>query len=268
MPASMLDPAGRENRYPMLRLRGLCKSYGAQPVLRNIDLDVKRGTTLAIIGPSGSGKSTLLRCINHLEAPTDGTVEIDGVPTMLHATASSRERERKRNLNAMRATVGMVFQRFNLFAHRTALANVMEGLIVVKRMDIATARRAAMAILERVDVAHKADAHPAQLSGGQQQRVAIARALVMQPKLMLFDEATSALDPEMVEEVLGVMRSLAEDGLTMVVVTHEMGFARDVADRAVFMDGGIIIEDDIPERLFTSPNHERTKLFLRKMLRT
>ncbi len=265
MSTSTLEHTGSDSRYPMLRLRGLCKSYGAQPVLRNIDLDVKRGTTLAIIGPSGSGKSTLLRCINHLEAPTAGTVEIDGMPTMSHATASGRERER--NLNAMRATVGMVFQRFNLFAHRTALANVMEGLIVVKRMDAAAARRAAMAMLERVDVAHKADAHPAQLSGGQQQRVAIARALVMQPKLMLFDEATSALDPEMVEEVLGVMRSLAEDGLTMVVVTHEMGFARDVADRAVFMDGGIIIEDDVPERLFTAPSHERTRLFLRKMLR-
>ncbi len=251
--------------HPVLRLRGLLKTFKTHPVLCGIDLDVARGSTVAIIGPSGSGKSTLLRCINHLEKPTAGVVEIDGKPTEAHVADSRRERER--DLNTMRATVGMVFQRFNLFSHRTALANVMEGLLIVKRMPRAQAREAALAMLERVNMAHKADAHPAQLSGGQQQRVAIARALVMQPKLMLFDEATSALDPEMVQEVLNVMRSLSEEGLTMLIVTHEMGFAREVADRAIFMDAGLIVEDDVPERLFTRPQRERTQTFLRNVRR-
>ena len=265
----MASPAAvaeaRPTGYPVLRLRGLTKAFGTHQVLCGIDLDVARGNTVAVIGPSGSGKSTLLRCINHLEAPTAGVIEIDGRPTEPNGAASRRERERE--LNTMRATVGMVFQRFNLFSHRTALANVMEGLLVVKRMSRADARQVALAMLERVNMAHKADAHPAQLSGGQQQRVAIARALVMQPKLMLFDEATSALDPEMVQEVLNVMRSLSGDGLTMLVVTHEMGFAREVADRAVFMDGGVIVEDDVPERLFVAPQQERTRMFLRSVRR-
>ncbi len=264
LPVTAAKPAAAPG-HPVLRLRGLVKTFKTHPVLCGIDLDVARGSTVAIIGPSGSGKSTLLRCINHLEKPTAGVIEIDGKPTESHTSASRRERERE--LNAMRATVGMVFQRFNLFSHRTALANVMEGLLVVKRLPRAEARQAALAMLDRVNMAHKVDAHPAQLSGGQQQRVAIARALVMQPSLMLFDEATSALDPEMVQEVLNVMRSLSEDGLTMLVVTHEMGFAREVADRAIFMDAGLVIEDDVPERLFTRPQRERTKAFLRNVRR-
>ena len=252
--------------YPMVRIRGLTKSFADHAVLKGIDLDVPRGTTIAVIGPSGSGKSTLLRCINHLEAPTGGVVEIDGAAVEPGPTATRRGREA--HLNAMRAQVGMVFQRFNLFPHRTAIGNVMEGLIVVKRLGKAEATERAMAMLERVGMVHKADAHPAQLSGGQQQRVAIARALVMQPKVMLFDEATSALDPELVEEVLAVMRDLATGGLTMIVVTHEMGFARDVADRTVFMDGGVIVEEGHPDQIFSAPTEERTRSFLKKILRT
>jgi polar amino acid transport system ATP-binding protein len=250
---------------PMVRLRALTKRFGDLAVLRGIDLDVPAGRTTAIIGPSGSGKSTLLRCINHLEAPTSGSVEIDGEPLSLGPDVPSARRER--HLNAMRARVGMVFQRFNLFPHRTALGNVMEGLLVVRRLAKAEAAERAMAMLRRVELEEKAASYPSQLSGGQQQRVAIARALVMEPKVMLFDEATSALDPELVEEVLTVMRDLAEGGLTMMVVTHEMGFARDVASRVVFMDHGVIVEDGPPEHIFTAPAHERTRNFLRKVLR-
>jgi ABC-type polar amino acid transport system ATPase subunit len=248
----------------MVRVEGLHKRFGALEVLRGIDLDVERGTTVAVIGPSGSGKSTLLRCINHLTEPTSGTVEIDGVAVALPPTEPRRRRER--HLNEMRSQVGMVFQRFNLFPHRTALGNVMEGLLTVKRMRRDEAEALAREMLRRVDLADKADAHPAQLSGGQQQRVAIARSLVMRPKVMLFDEATSALDPELVEEVLTVMRHLAEDGLTMVVVTHEMRFARDVADTVMFMDAGIVVEQGPPEAIFGAPAHERTRTFLRKVI--
>jgi ABC-type polar amino acid transport system ATPase subunit len=248
----------------MVRIRGLCKAFGKHEVLCGIDLDVEKGSTVAVIGPSGSGKSTLLRCVNYLERPTSGTVEIDGEPLSLGASASRRDSEQR--LNQMRSQVGMVFQRFNLFPHRTALGNVMEGLLVVRRMPEAQARAQASAMLDRVGLSDKMASYPAQLSGGQQQRVAIARALVMQPKVMLFDEATSALDPELVEEVLNVMRELAGEGLTMIVVTHEMGFASDVARRVVFMDHGAIVEEGEPGEIFVSPKHERTQLFLKKVL--
>jgi polar amino acid transport system ATP-binding protein len=250
---------------PMVRIRDLRKSFGKLEVLCGIDLDVERGTTVAVIGPSGSGKSTLLRCINYLTPPTSGTVEIDGEAVALGAAASGRRQEV--HLNRMRSHVGMVFQRFNLFPHRTALGNVMEGLISVKRMRKLEAAETAHAMLKRVDMADKANAHPAQLSGGQQQRVAIARALVMRPKVMLFDEATSALDPELVDEVLAVMRDLAEGGLTMIVVTHEMRFAHDVADRVMFMDRGSVVETGPPSQIFEAPRHERTRAFLRKVIK-
>lgn len=249
----------------MVRLRGLGKSFGALEVLRGIDLDVPRGSTVAIIGPSGSGKSTLLRCINFLEVPTTGSVEIDGRP--VRPPDGSSRRAAEAHLNRMRSQVGMVFQRFNLFPHRTAVGNVLEGLLMVRRMPEPEARAQAMAMLDRVGLGDKVDTYPAQLSGGQQQRVAIARALVMQPKVMLFDEATSALDPELVEDVLMVMRELAMEGLTMVVVTHEMGFARDVARSVVFMDQGAIVEQAPPDEIFVAPRHERTQMFLRKVLR-
>ena len=251
---------------PMVRVRGLRKTFGDHEVLRGVDLDVERGETLVVIGPSGSGKSTLLRCINHLEPPTSGTVDIDGVPVALADNGASR-RARERHLNSIRAQVGMVFQRFNLFPHRTALGNVMEGLIVVRRFDRESAAERARAMLERVGLGDKIDAYPSRLSGGQQQRVAIARSLVMEPKVMLFDEATSALDPELIEEVLAVMRQLAGEGLTMIVVTHEMGFARDVARHVVFMDNGGIVERGTPDRIFSQPTQERTRAFLSKVLR-
>jgi len=249
---------------PMVRIRGLGKHFGPHEVLRGIDLDVEKGSTIAVIGPSGSGKSTLLRCINHLETPTAGTIEIDGQPLASPVDRSRRQRELR--LNRVRSQVGMVFQRFNLFPHRSALGNVMEGLLVVRRLDAVQAREQAAAMLDRVGLAGKLDSYPSQLSGGQQQRVAIARALVMQPKVMLFDEATSALDPELVEDVLMVMRDLAQQGLTMIVVTHEMGFARDVARSVVFMDQGAIVEQGPPDTIFVAPAHERTQTFLKKVL--
>ncbi len=250
---------------PMVRITGLRKQFGQHEVLCGIDMVVEKGETVAVIGPSGSGKSTLLRCVNYLEMPTSGTVEIDGEPMVLSPKAPYRQAETR--LNRMRSQVGMVFQRFNLFPHRTALGNVMEGLIVVRRVAEAEARAQAAAMLDRVGLGDKLDSFPAHLSGGQQQRVAIARALVMQPKVMLFDEVTSALDPELVEEVLNVMRQLATEGLTMIVVTHEMGFARDVARHVVFMDRGTIIEQGEPGDIFVSPRHDRTQQFLKKVLR-
>ncbi len=248
----------------MVRVTKLCKQFGEHKVLVDVDLEVARGDTYAVIGPSGSGKSTLLRCINHLEVPTSGSVEIDGQPMALSKEHSSRARER--HLNQQRSQVGMVFQRFNLFPHRTALGNVMEGLIAVRSLPKQEARDKAVAMLDDVGLGDKRDDYPAQLSGGQQQRVAIARALVMEPKVMLFDEATSALDPELVEDVLNVMRKLAEGGLTMIVVTHEMNFARDAAKRVIFMDYGAIVEEGTPEEIFVAPQEERTKSFLRKVL--
>jgi len=210
---------------------------------------------VVIVGPSGSGKSTLLRCINRLEEYDRGSITVDGIPLDTAA-----------NINAVRTEVGMVFQQFNLFAHLTALQNIVLAQRVVRKRNPAEARSVAMALLGKVGIPDKADAYPVQLSGGQQQRVAIARALAMNPKIMLFDEPTSALDPEMIKEVLDVMLSLAKEGMTMVVVSHEMGFARAAAHRAIFMDEGVIVEESTPEKLFSKPSHERTKLFLSKVL--
>jgi ABC-type histidine transport system ATPase subunit len=244
----------------MVRVRALRKSFGRHEVLGGIDLDVEKGSTVAIIGPSGSGKSTLLRCVNHLEAPTSGSVEIDGRSVSPNPGASRRQSERW--LNEVRSQVGMVFQRFNLFPHRTALGNVMEGLIVVRRLAEKEARAQAAEMLERVGLGNKLDSHPAKLSGGQQQRVAIARALVMQPKVMLFDEATSALDPELVGEVLKVIQGLAEEGRTMILVTHEMGFARKVANQVIFLHQGQIEESGHPDQVLNTPKSERLQQFL------
>jgi len=241
----------------MVRIQGLHKSFGTLHVLRGVDLDVNRGDVLCIIGPSGSGKSTLLRCTNLLIYPDKGDIFLEGVKV------TSREVRPE----WVRQQIGMVFQQFNLFTHLTALRNVMLGLVRVKGMDSAAARSKAEFELERVGLADKKDAYPAQLSGGQQQRVAIARALAMDPKVMLFDEPTSALDPEYIHEVLDVMKRLAEEGMTMMVVTHEMGFAKEVADSIIFFDQGQIVERGSPEEIFDRPGHERTKAFVGKILR-
>ena len=240
---------------PMISIDGLKKAFGEVDVLKGIDLTVKEKEVVVIIGPSGSGKSTLLRCMNYLEEPTAGTVAVDGI--VLDGEA---------NINKVREEVGMVFQRFNLFPHMTVLANIMLAPMKVRHVAAGEAEQTARALLTRVGLADKADAYPSQLSGGQQQRVAIARALAMKPKVMLFDEPTSALDPEMVGEVLDVMRSLAEEGMTMVIVTHEMGFAREVGDRLLFVDDGRIIEQGAPKDVFEHPQEERTKAFLSKVL--
>jgi glutamate transport system ATP-binding protein len=237
-------------------LDGVDKHFGDLHVLKDIDLTVRRGEVVVVIGPSGSGKSTLCRVINRLETIESGTVTIDGRPLPAEGKA----------LAQLRADVGMVFQSFNLFAHKTALENVMLGPRKVRRRSRSDAERTARDLLERVGVADQADKYPAQLSGGQQQRVAIARALAMEPKLILFDEPTSALDPEMINEVLDVMTSLARDGMTMIVVTHEMGFARRAANRVVFMDGGAIVEESDPSTFFTQPSTDRAKDFLSKIL--
>ena len=239
----------------MINIKDLYKSYGKVDVLKGIDLDIKEKEVVVIIGPSGSGKSTLLRCMNYLEEPTKGTVCVDGI--VLDGEA---------NINKVREEVGMVFQRFNLFPHMTVLQNIMLAPMKVRHMAADEARSEAVRLLTRVGLADKADNYPTQLSGGQQQRVAIARALAMKPKVMLFDEPTSALDPEMVGEVLDVMRSLAKEGMTMVIVTHEMGFAREVGDRLLFVDQGKILEQGAPKEVFEHPQQERTKLFLSKVL--
>ena len=236
----------------LIEVRGLRKSFGALEVLCDIDLDVRRGEVVVIIGPSGSGKSTLLRCLNRLEEPTAGTVRIGGVEIT----------GRGSSLSQMRRKLGMVFQHFNLFPHMTALDNVMEGPRTVLRMSRPDAEARARDLLQKVGLEDKADSKPANLSGGQQQRVAIARALAMNPDAMLFDEVTSALDPELVGEVLNVMRALAEEGMTMVVVTHEMSFARRMADRVVFLDRGVIVEQGAPDRIFQRAEEERTRQFL------
>ena len=241
---------------PSVELRGLRKSFGALEVLRGIDLRMERGEVLCVIGPSGSGKSTLLRCVNLLEEPTGGDVHVGGV----------RLTDPDVDIDAARRRIGMVFQQFNLFPHLTATENITIAQRRVLRRDNAKAARVARENLERVGLADKADAYPAQLSGGQQQRVAIARALAMDPELMLFDEPTSALDPELVGDVLSVMRELARDGMTMMVVTHEMSFAREVADRVVFMDDGVVIEDGPPDRVISAPREERTRTFLARLL--
>jgi len=240
----------------MIELRDVHKSFGPLEVLKGITASVEKSEVVCIIGPSGSGKSTILRCINGLERYDSGDILVEG----------ARVERDARSIVTIRTQVSMVFQRFNLFPHRTAIENVVEGPIFVKREPRAEALERGRTLLARVGLAEKADAYPAQLSGGQQQRVAIARALAMQPKAILFDEPTSALDPELVGEVLGVMRKLADDGMTMVVVTHEMGFAADVADRVLFIDGGVIVEQGAAKSVLNQPQHARTQDFLRRVL--
>ena len=242
------------------------KSFGPLEVLRGIDLAVERGQVMCIVGPSGSGKSTFLRCINHLEKIDAGRLSVDGTLVGYRRQGDRLHELREKEVAQKRSEIGMVFQRFNLFPHMTALGNVMEAPVQVKRESRREVQERARALLARVGLADKAAAYPSQLSGGQQQRVAIARALAMRPKLMLFDEPTSALDPELVGEVLDVMRGLAEDGMTMVVVTHEMGFAREVGDELVFMDGGVVVEAGRPREVLANPQHERTRSFLSKVL--
>ncbi|MEF3114737.1 amino acid ABC transporter ATP-binding protein [Streptomyces chrestomyceticus] len=239
-----------------IQVEGLHKSFGALEVLKGIDFSVERGEVVCVIGPSGSGKSTLLRCVNLLEEPTAGRVTVAGTEVT----------DPDVDIDRVRRRIGMVFQSFNLFPHLTVLENLTIAQRRVLRRDRAAAERTARANLARVGLSDKETAYPAQLSGGQQQRVAIARALSMEPELMLFDEPTSALDPELVGDVLAVMRSLAQDGMTMLVVTHEMSFAREVADRVVFMDGGVIVEEGPPERVVADPQHERTRTFLARVL--
>lgn len=240
----------------MISIKGLMKSYGDLKVLKGIDLDVHRGEKVVVLGPSGSGKSTMLRCINALEDPDAGSINVDGVEVT----------DRRTNINRLREHLGMVFQRFNLWPHKTVLENVMLGQMVVSGRSAAAAKEKALKMLERVGLAAKADEYPVRLSGGQQQRVGIARALAMDPKVILFDEPTSALDPELVGEVLAVMKSLADEGMTMVVVTHEIGFAREVADHVVFMDGGVIVEEGRPDDVLVNPKEERTRAFLKRVL--
>jgi len=242
---------------PIILLQGVHKWFGRLHVLRGIDLEVWPGEVVVICGPSGSGKSTLIRCINRLERHDRGRIVVDGIELT----------DDLRHVDAVRREVGMVFQQFNLFPHLTVLQNITLAPVLVRKWPREQAERVARELLERVGIPEKADRYPSQLSGGQQQRVAIARALAMQPKIMLFDEPTSALDPEMIQEVLDVMRDLARRGMTMVVVTHEMGFAREVADRIVFMDEGTVVEVAPPATFFTSPRHDRTRAFLSKILR-
>jgi polar amino acid transport system ATP-binding protein len=240
----------------MIAIKNLVKHFGHVQAVNGVSLTVAQGKVVVIIGPSGSGKSTVLRCINHLESPSGGEIWVDGIK-LTHD---------HKNINAIRAEVGMVFQQFNLFPHLTALGNVMLAQRVVRKRKREEAARVARQQLARVGIPEKADVFPAQLSGGQQQRVAIARALAMNPKIMLFDEPTSALDPEMIKEVLDVMLALAKEGMTMVVVTHEMGFARNAADEIIFMDQGLIVERGTPEIFFGNPREERTRLFLSQIL--
>ncbi len=251
---------------PMVKAERVHKSFGPVEVLKGIDLQVRRGEVFCVVGPSGSGKSTFLRCINHLEKINAGRLYVDGELVGYRQRGNKLYELREREVAAQRRDIGMVFQRFNLFPHMTAAENVMEAPVQVKGVPRSQAREQAQELLERVGLGDRADHYPAQLSGGQQQRVAIARALAMEPKLMLFDEPTSALDPELVGEVLDVMRGLAEDGMTMIVVTHEMGFAREVSDSLVFMDEGVVVESGNPREVLTNPRHERTKAFLSKVL--
>ncbi|MFF5098807.1 MULTISPECIES: amino acid ABC transporter ATP-binding protein [Actinosynnema] len=240
----------------MIRMAGVDKFFGPLHVLKNVELEVPKGQVVVVLGPSGSGKSTLCRTINRLEPINSGTIEVDGQPLPAEG----------KDLARLRADVGMVFQSFNLFAHKSIVENVMLAPVKVRKTPTAEARKTAMELLERVGIATQADKFPAQLSGGQQQRAAIARALAMKPKVMLFDEPTSALDPEMVQEVLDVMTTLAKEGMTMLVVTHEMGFARKAADRVIFMADGEVVEDSAPEEFFSAPKSNRAKDFLGKIL--
>jgi polar amino acid transport system ATP-binding protein len=242
------------------------KWFGKSQVLKGVSLSVKRAEVVVMIGASGSGKTTFIRCINHLEKIQSGRIQVNGNLIGYREINGKLVEDREQNIARQRQDIGMVFQRFNLFPHMTALGNIVEAPIRVRGATEKEATDIGRALLERVGLGHKEDAYPAQLSGGQQQRVAIARALAMRPALMLFDEPTSALDPEMIGEVLEVMKELAREGMTMIVVSHEMGFAREVADRVVMLDEGKIIEDDTPEHFFTAPSHERTKAFLSKIL--
>jgi polar amino acid transport system ATP-binding protein len=250
---------------PLVQIRGLRKSFGALTVLNGFDFDVERGEVVCLLGPSGSGKSTLLRCINHLERPDGGVVAVDGEVIGYRRAGNVLHELSGKDLARQRSHIGMVFQRFNLFPHRTILDNVIEGARVVKKEPYAVAADHARQLLDRVGLSDKLAAYPNHLSGGQQQRVAIARALAMRPELMLFDEPTSALDPELVGEVLAVMKDLARDGMTMIVVTHEMGFAREVADRVIFMDGGVIVEQGRPDDVIGNPRADRTRTFLARV---
>ena len=250
---------------PMVRAENLVKSFGDHIVLKGVDLTVQRGQVVVIIGPSGSGKTTLLRCINHLEKIDSGRIYVDGQLVGYRERKGKLVEDSEANIARMRSQMGFVFQRFNLFAHMTALENVIEAPIQVLHQPKGEVTERAMSLLAKVGLADKAHSYPHKLSGGQQQRVAIARALAMNPKLMLFDEPTSALDPELVGEVLKVMRQLAEEGMTMVVVTHEMSFAREVADRVIFMDQASIVEEGPPEQLFSESTNERTRNFLRRI---
>ena len=250
----------------MVEAIGVRKVYGANEVLKSIDMTVQQGEVVSLLGPSGSGKSTFLRCINHLERVDGGEISVNGHLVGYRRAHGKKYELRGKEIAAARRDVGMVFQRFNLFPHRTALENVMEAPAYVKRRNKDLVRKQAQALLERVGLEERANQYPATLSGGQQQRVAIARALAMEPTLMLFDEPTSALDPELVGEVLDVMKGLAADGMTMIVVTHEIGFAREVCDRVVFMDGGVIVEQGTPADVFGNPQHTRTQSFLSKVL--
>jgi polar amino acid transport system ATP-binding protein len=251
---------------PMVRAEQVCKSFGALTVLKGVTLSVERGQVLVLVGPSGSGKSTFLRCINHLETVSAGRLYVDEQLVGYRESRDKLYEMSPREAAKQRRDIGMVFQHFNLFPHRTALDNIIEAPVHVKGVKKSEALIRARELLGTVGMADKADAYPAQLSGGQQQRVAIARALAMDPKLMLFDEPTSALDPELVGEVLAVMKKLASAGMTMIVVTHEMGFAREVADELVFMDGGVIVESGPPREILANPQHDRTKAFLSKVM--
>ncbi|MDK9499533.1 amino acid ABC transporter ATP-binding protein [Streptomyces sp. NPDC004126] len=250
----------------MVKAEGVHKSYGAAHILRGIDLEVAPREVFCLVGPSGSGKSTFLRCINHLERINAGRLSVDGQLVGYKQKGDKLYELKDSEVAAQRRDIGMVFQRFNLFPHMTAIENVMEAPVMVKGESRAVARERAVKLLDRVGLGTKGGNYPSQLSGGQQQRVAIARALAMEPKLMLFDEPTSALDPELVGDVLDVMRDLAESGMTMIVVTHEMGFAREVGDNLVFMDGGVVVESGNPRDVLGNPQHERTKAFLSKVL--
>ena len=245
----------KDNKEPIIRIDNVHKRFGKVHALRGVTLHVQKGEVVVIVGPSGSGKSTLLRCINRLEEYNSGKITVDGIPL-----------DSAQNINAVRQEIGMVFQSFNLFSHLTVLDNLMLAQKIIRKRSAEESRKIALELLKKVGIPEKLNAYPAQISGGQQQRVAIARALAMNPRIMLFDEPTSALDPEMIKEVLDVMMELAKEGMTMVVVSHEMGFARAAANRIIFMDEGQIIEEAPPEKLFTNPTHERTKRFLSKVL--
>jgi polar amino acid transport system ATP-binding protein len=250
---------------PLVHAVNVSKAFHGNEVLKGIDLDVASGEVVCLLGPSGSGKTTFLRCINQLETIDGGRIWIDGELAGYEDKNGRLHRLHDKHIAAQRREIGMVFQRFNLFPHMTAVENVMEAPVQVARVKKSQAKERALALLDRVGLGDRCDNYPSQLSGGQQQRVAIARALAMDPKLMLFDEPTSALDPELVGEVLTVMRELAEGGMTMIVVTHEMGFARDVADRVVFMDGGVVVEQGVPREVINNPQHERTQAFLSRI---